>query len=74
MSTPEDIYEDGRREDMEDRMEARVLERRRREPPIGEMCEDCEGAGHLSTSQGCYPHGMYYLETECPRCHGTGYL
>lgn len=63
MSTPEDIYEDGKRQDREDRLEREREDRLRREPPIGEPCGECEGEGFTNET---------FPPSECPRCEGMG--
>ena len=52
----------------------KMEETERRERDIGEYktCETCDGKGIIEVRQGSYPNGMYFLDSECPRCKGTG--
>ena len=63
MSTPEDIREDGKQQDREDKRRE-FLERRSMMggPEAPEPCEDCDGTGRV-------PFGLL---SECSRCLGTG--
>ena len=70
MDISEADAEEYKRQDREDRGLAHLEERRRREPPRGEPCERCDGAGSFwekrvgGSLSGC--------RTLCTRCLGTG--
>jgi len=63
----EDDLEEYKRQDREDAGIAHLEERRRREPPIGDPCDECGGQ---SFEEGEWPDGY----KECPRCQRTGAL
>lgn len=52
-----------KRQNREDKGLAHLGERR--EPPIGDPCERCDGEGKVVCCWGT-------TATECPRCQGTG--
>lgn len=62
--TEEDL-EEYKRQDGEDKGIAHHEERRRREPPIGDPCERCDGEGKVECAVKVEND---YIE--CPRCHG----
>ena len=65
-----DDLEEYRRQDREDKGLAHLEERRRREPPIGDPCERCDGAGSFWHKE---PGGnLSGCRTLCPHCQGTG--
>lgn len=62
--------EEYKRQDREDKGLAHLEERRRREPPIGEPCEECDGAGSSWHKE---PGGsLSGCRTLCSRCQGAG--
>lgn len=73
MSTAEDIYEDGKREDREDALIAQRERRIRNEPPIGEMCGTCYGRKFVEIWEPGY-YGDYPDSMPCPTCRGEGVL